>query len=164
MAQITDPVLKQAAAEVGAKVPPNLRQDYDSIISAGMELMFSESTNKYLQEALGDGENLEKTVPDLIAGGMMLLYNESKRTMSLDAAMLAVVPMMAQILEYAEKALDVEMNEEIVAKITLESYRAVAKRFGLDKQGAPDGARQAAPQPVPQQAGGLLGAQMQAGE
>jgi hypothetical protein len=161
MQKITDPILRQAAAQVDAKVPPNLREDYDSVIAAGMDLMFNESTNRYLQEALGDGANLEKTVPDLMAGGMMLLYNESKRTMSIDAAMLALVPLMCQVLEYAEQALDAEITPELVAKITLESYRAAARRFGLDKQGAPTGEPQAAPQAQPQAVGGLLGAQSQ---
>ena len=157
--KITDPILKQAAAQVAAKVPPNLRADYDAVIAAGMEMMFSKSTNRYLQEALGDGANLEKSVPELMAGGMMLLYNESKRTMSIDAAMLAIVPLMCQVLEYAEQALDAEITPEMVAKITLESYRAVAKRFGLDKQGATPGEPQPVPQPAPQAAGGLLSAQ-----
>ena len=156
--KITDPILKQATAQVEAKVPPGLREDYDAVKTAGMELMFSESTNRHLQEALGDGANLEKTVPDLMAGGMMLLYNESNRAMSIDAAMLAIVPLMCRVLEYAEQALDAEITPEIVAKITLESYRAVAKRFGLDKQGE-TGAPQPAPQAPQQAAGGLLGAQ-----
>jgi len=161
MQKITDPILKQAAAQVDAKVQPNLRQSYDSIITAGMDLMFNKSTNRYLHEALGDGANLEKTVPDLMAGGMMLLYNESKREMSIDAAMLAIVPLMCQVLEYAEQALDAEITPEMVAKITLESYRAVAKRFGLDKQPTINGVTQ--PGPQPQMAGGLPGAQSQRG-
>jgi len=108
---------------------------------------------------------------------MMLLYNESLQptgegieredgsiyrtpepAMSIDAAMLAIVPLMCQVLEYAEQALDAEITPEMVAKITLESYRAVAKRFGLDKQGEA-GAPQPAPQAPQQAAGGLLGAQ-----
>ncbi len=98
-----DPILKQIEDGIEAAVPKELKTAYLRVMAAGMKIMFSKETSKFMEERLENVDDVPKAVAEGIADLLLLVYNESKRTMSIPAAMLAAFSLMSQALDYAEK-------------------------------------------------------------
>lgn len=138
--QLDSPILKQIEAGIEAKVPPELRKAYLQAVVAGMELMFNEKTSKFIDERLQESDDIVGNVSKGIADLMILLYNESKQTMEIPAAMLAALTLMCQALDYAEQKFGTKITSEIAAACAKATTLATMQKFGI----TPDKLQQAA--------------------
>lgn len=130
---IDDPILQRIERGIEAKVPPDMKQAYLAVIVAGMRVMYSEETAHMMDDQLQASDDLVTNVSEGIAKLMMMLHSESKGKMSIPAAALASISLMAQALDYAEKKFGIEVTPEIAAAATKATTTAVLKVFGIDQ-------------------------------
>jgi hypothetical protein len=130
---LVDPILQQIEKGIDAAVPPELKKPYMQIVTAGMKVMFDKKTSKYIEQRINEADDIPAGVASGIADLLLLLYNESKRTMSIPAAMLAAFSLMAQALDYAEKTGKLDVTPELVDKCTEATWQAVTTKFGITK-------------------------------
>lgn len=78
--------MQQALAD---KVPPNLKQAYDKIVTAGKKIMYSEKSAQLVKAELDRPAPIDQKLAHAAAGLILMLDKESKGTMPQDAAVLA---------------------------------------------------------------------------
>lgn len=160
-ASLDDPLLKQAETSIEQAVPAEHRTMYESIVVAGMNVMFSPQTTHLMEQQLSMGGDLATNVSDGVAKLIMIVFNESKQDPNAfaPAAVLAAVTLLCQALDYAEQAHDAQVTPEMLAQATKMTQMKVLKSFGVTEdqvnQVAAAGAQQgaapaspAAPQPT----------------
>lgn len=128
-----DPALKQIEQGIEAAVPKELKKAYMQVLVAGMKVMFSQNTSKFMEQRLANAQDPVQAVSTGIADLLMLIYNESKRTMSIPAAMLAAFSLMAQALDYAEKIGAIQVTPELIEQCTEATWQAATAKFGITK-------------------------------
>ena len=154
---LSDPILKQIEAGIEAKVPPQLRSMYKSIVVAGMAVMFSAKTHDLVKKRLASSNDLSSNVSTGIANMIAGLSNEilhklppDQKQAFLPAAILASLTLMCQLLNYAEKTGGPTMTPAIVEGCVQATTRAVLQKFGVGQQQI----QQAVQQGKQRQAGG----------
>ena len=129
--QSSDPILSQIEQGIEAKVPPEMKKAYMAVVVAGMKVMFDAKTSKFMEQRLSASDDIVTNVANGIADLIMLIYNESKRTMSIPAAMLAAITLMCKALDYAEKTMGVKVDQQMAAACTKATTTACMNKFGI---------------------------------
>ena len=118
--KVSDPILAQIKAGVEAEVPKELKRDYAAIIVAGLKLMYSDHTHRFMREYLA-GVKQRGNNPKMVAHGivklMSIIQNESKRTDMMPAIFPAALVLMTYALEDIEKDQGVQFTKDQVAAI-----------------------------------------------
>lgn len=132
-ASLDDPLLKQAEQGIEQAVPPEHRKMYESIVVAGMNVMFSQQTAHLMEQQLQQGGDLAKNVAEGVAKLIMIVFNESKQQADAfaPAAVLAALTLLYQALDYAEQAHGAQVNPEMLAQATKQAQMLVLKSFGI---------------------------------
>lgn len=163
---LDDPLLKQAEQQIDAAVPQEHRAMYDSIVVAGMNVMFSKQTSQLIEQQLAEGGDLANNVSDGVAKLVMIVFNESGQSADqfAPAAALACVPLLCQALDYAEQVHGAQVTPEVIAQCTKQTQIKVLKSFGITEdqlnQVAAAGAQQGGgAAPAGPGGGGLLASQ-----
>lgn len=152
---LDDPILKQIEQGIDEQVPPEHRKMYDSIVVAGMNVMFSKDTSQMLDQQLDQDGELPQLVSDGIAKLIVLVFHESKQDVNAfaPAAALAAISLMCQALDYYEASGRGTLTPEIVAACTKATTEAVLDKFGITpdqlNQVAAAGQQAGAQQPQP---------------
>ena len=133
VSDVQDPILKQIEDGIEAAVPKELKSAYLRVVTAGMKVMFSKETSKFMDQRIQQGGDPVQAVSSGIADLLILIYNESKRTMSIPAGMLAAFTLMAQALDYWEKSGNGEVTPELVEQCTDATWQAVTAKFGISR-------------------------------
>lgn len=128
---LNDPVLKQIEQGIEDSVPPELKEKYQTIVVAGMNVLFSKETSQLMDQQLDASDDVVANVSEGIAKLMVILYNESKQQMDIPAGMLAAITLMCQGLEYWEQAKGGEVTPELAAECTKATTMATLKKFGI---------------------------------
>lgn len=128
---LQDPILQQVEDGIAQALPDNLRQGYNQIVNAGMAVMFSKETSNMMVEQLQSSDDMAANVSDGIAKLMVMLYNESKGQMQVEAAGPASITLMAMALDFAEKTMDFEVTPELVAEATKQTMTKTLEKFGI---------------------------------
>ena len=131
---LTNPILEQIQDGIEAAVPKELKRDYLAIVVSGMTIMFSKETSKFMDERLAQSQDTPTAVASGIADLMLLIYNESKKTMSIPAGMLASFSLMCEALDYGSKIGKIEIDQEIVTACTDATWKAVTEKFGMSQE------------------------------
>jgi hypothetical protein len=171
---VSDPILKQIEDGVEAKVPEPLKQMYQSVVTAGMAVMFSKQTHDLMQKRLTAKPDLVEAVSSAVADLVAGVYNQvapklgtpEKQKFPAAAAMASTV-LMCQMLDYAEKTMGAKVTPEMAGNCAQVTSRAVLAKFGIGQQqivGAVQAGQRAqqggapAPSPAaPPAAGGMMG-------
>lgn len=134
-ATLDDPLLKQAEQALEASVPQEHRNMYESIVVAGMNVMFSKETAKLMDQQLDQGGDLAASVADGVAKLVMIVFNESGQAADAfaPAAVLAAVTLMCQALDYAEQTRGAQVTEDVVAQCTKQTQMKVLRSFGISE-------------------------------
>lgn len=130
---LDDPLLKQAEQGIEQSVPPEHRSMYESIVVAGMNVMFSPDTASLMEQQLALPGDLGANVADGVSKLIMIVFNESKQQADAfaPAAVLAAVTLMCQALDYAEQAHGAQVTPELLAQTTKATQMKVLKSFGV---------------------------------
>lgn len=133
---LDDPLLKQAEQQIDASVPDEHRKMYESIVVAGMNVMFSPQTAQLIEQQLAEGGDLANNVSDGVAKLIMIVFNESGQDINqfAPAAVLAAVVLMTQALDYAQEAHGAQITPEVVGACTKQTQIKVCKTFGITEE------------------------------
>lgn len=132
---LDDPLLKQAEQEIDASVPEEHRAMYESIVVAGMNVMFSPQTSQLIEQQLAEGGDLANNVSDGVAKLIMIVFNEAGQDVNqfAPASVLAAVALLMQALDYAEQAHGAQITPEVIAQATKMTQLKVLKSFGVSE-------------------------------
>lgn len=166
--QLDDPILKQIESNIDQQVPPEYKQMYESIVLAGMHVMFSKDTSDLIEQQLQSSNDPVEAVSDGIAKLIMIVFNNAKQDPNqfIPAAGLASITLMAHALDYTEQTGRVKVTDQLAADATKATTQKVLQGFGItpdkvnqvvaagqQQGGAQPGAEAAPAAPPPQQAG-----------
>lgn len=91
-------------AEMESRVPPDMKEDWDRIMVAGMKFMFDEQGNSMINKALETEGNPAKTVGEGCANLMLLLFKESGSKMKHELIIPGGIALMMLLVKYINKA------------------------------------------------------------
>lgn len=133
--EVNDPILKQIESNIDQQVPPQYKQMYESIVLAGMEVMFSKDTSQLLEQALNQPGNIVDNVSTGIAQLIMVVFNQAKQDPNqfIPAAGLASITLMAHALDYWEGTGGGQVTDQLVADCTKATTAKVLKNFGISQ-------------------------------
>lgn len=130
---LDDPILKQIETGIAQQVPADVKKMYDSIVLAGMKVMFSKETSDLMEQQLSASDDVVTNVSDGVAKLIMIVYNQSGQQVDqfAPAAGLAAITLMCQALDYWEQAMGGEVTEELAAQATQATMQKVLESFGI---------------------------------
>jgi hypothetical protein len=133
--KLKNPLLQQVESGIEAKVSPQTKQMYLSIVVATMKLAFDAKTHPLLIKGLKSSPDMTKNIALICAGMIGMVYKESKQKPEafVPGAVLAAMTLMCQILQFAEQSRMIEITPEVVADCTAATTEAVLAKFGIDK-------------------------------
>lgn len=125
---LNDPVLDRIVEQMEEKLPPEVKVDYEKIVTAGMKILFSDKTHHLLEIAtqkmkLGEEGGVAAGSAKIAGTIISILHRESKGAISMPASPPAAITLCCQILEFCKlSGLTVE-NAEISEAIRLTIQR-----------------------------------------
>lgn len=131
--QIDDPLLQQIEQGIEQQVPPEMKQMYESIVLAGMKVMFSKDTASLMDQQLDASGDMVANIADGISMLIMIVFNEAQQPPEqfIPAAGLASITLMCHALDYAEQTRGLKVDEQFVADCTKATTMKVLERFGI---------------------------------
>lgn len=113
--------LEQIRKQIESKVPKEHKRGYNSIMAAGMKLMFSDQTFPEMQKYVGSIQNPSE-IPEKVAHGvakaMSILMNQSKGKMPMEPSGAAAQGLMTQALDYLQASKGMPIDKETLAATT----------------------------------------------
>lgn len=114
------------------KLPPELQQAYERVVVAGMKMMFSKETNKYMLKQLeGEGTMAEK-LGGGIAELMIALFLESNKTMPPQVIIPAGTELLVQAADFINKSDLAEVTNRDVGDGIQMMMSLIFRQFGID--------------------------------
>src|SRR5574340_720720 len=169
--RVQDPLLRQVIQSVEKTLAPDMQQNYQATVVAGMKLIWSaqfDAERERFLSLIKGPQDVPKIVSKGIVKVISLIQNELKTSEPIPTAVPAAITLMAQVLEYLEKKLRINIQTNIVDitthlikegifalfNITPEVLQSLANRKGgqAPPQGQPPDAAQPAAQPAAQEA------------
>lgn len=150
-----NPILQKVESGIEAKVSPQSKKMYMSIVVASMKLAFDAKTHPLLIKGLQSSPDMVKNVSLICAGMIGTVQSESKQDANafVPAAVLASITLMCQILQFAEQAGMLQVTDDLAARCSAATTSAVLAKFGVDKakvqQAVDSGKAQQAAQQAP---------------
>lgn len=135
---LQDPILQRIENGIEAKVKPELKPLYQSIVTAAMSVMFGKDTHGLMQKRLAADPDLTKSVSSAVADLIAGIYNRigprlppADKQKFLPAAALASVTLMCQMLDYTEKTGGAKITPEVADQCSTATTSAVLAKFGV---------------------------------
>ena len=129
-----DPLLDQMIDQLEAALPKQHKDDYQKIVVAGMRVLFSDQTHKFLNEGIErNKENLPKGAIEGTVKLIGLIYQESQGKMKIELAVPAAITLMCLILDYAEAATGAQTSKDVLAKMIQALTQEVLTYFKIDQ-------------------------------
>jgi len=131
-----DPILEQMIQAIEAKLDPQMKDDYQRIVVAGMHFMFDPRTHKYFTQALEAAKKdsrLSAHVIEGIAKLIGIIANESKGQMNVAASFPAAITLMCKALEYIEAQTGAKISKESLAQLVHALIVRLMKLFKIDQ-------------------------------
>lgn len=116
------------------KMPPELQEAYERVVLAGMKIVFNEKTENILMTQInGPGDTGEKLGKG-IAGLMLLLFQESNKTIPPAVIIPAGVDLLVQTAEFLKKGNLVEVAPDDVGQGIEVMVSVLLEKFGGNVQ------------------------------
>ena len=131
---IKNPLLQKIVDGIEVSVPKNLKEDYLRVVTAGMRVMFDKKTFNLMRQRFSQAQNIPEAVSTGIADLLALLYNESKKQMSIPASIFGAFILMVQALDFMEKAGQMQVTNTIIDQCTDATWKAVTEKFGMSQE------------------------------
>lgn len=136
--QLSDPILQQIEQNLESQVPPQLKKQYLAIVVAGMSILYNEKTAQFIKQRMQASPDMVQNVSKGVADLILMVFqnsgqdkNKAQTQAFFDAAMLACITLMCQVLDMAEKLGALEVTSELVGKCTEATYKATMQNFGV---------------------------------
>lgn len=131
--QTTNPQLEQVEQAVQAKVPPALNDAFTRIVAAGQKIMYSPQTRQLLQKQLQQPGQPTEIVGEGVAKLMAILYQQSKGTMPMKAAIPAAQVLLCEALDFVAKAGILQVSSDTIAEATKAMVTYLLQIFGFSQ-------------------------------
>ena len=113
--------LDQIRQQIESKVPKEHKRGFNSIMAAGMKVMFSDQTFPKMQEYVGTIKSPAE-IPEKVAHGiaktMSILMNTSQGKMPMEPSGAAAQALMTQALDYLQTSKGMPIDKETLAATT----------------------------------------------
>lgn len=128
-----NPILQKIEQGIESKVPQESKQRFNAVVLAGEKIMFDENTHKNMElvknpESRKDPVN---TISKGVAGLMWLMFQQSKQTIPYDVLIMSAVVLMCKAIDFAERGLDIQFDNKMIADTTKEMGELMFKRLGI---------------------------------
>lgn len=115
-------------------IPPELQNAYERVVVAGMKVMFSKETNKYVLKAIeGEGTNGEK-LGNGVAELLIMLFAQSNKTMPPQVIIPAGTELVVQAADFVKKAGLMKVTNQDIGDGIQVMISQVLRAFGADPQ------------------------------
>ncbi len=155
--KLADPLLQKIDAQVEAKVPQQLRQQYNAIIVASESIMYSPKTRQFIQQRMESSPDMGRNVAMGVADLIIMVFQQSgqmkdpvRTQQFFDASMLACVPLMCNCLDLAEQLGRVQLTSKMIGDCTKMTYKETMKRFGVTDKMVQEAVKQGVQKVKPQ--------------
>lgn len=118
------------------KIPPQLQQAYEKVITAGMKLMFEDESmfKTMVQNLEADNEkSIDKKIADGIVGLIIAMFKKSGGKMPGAVIVPAAVYLLMQLIEFIQKS-GHELPNEVLAAATQQTVFGIMQAFGAGDQ------------------------------
>lgn len=144
------------------KLPPELQNAYERVVVAGMKMMFSKETNKYMLKQLEGPGSMAEKLGNGIAELMLALFMQSNKTMPPQVIVPAGTELVVQAADFIKKSgLAKITNRDIGDGIQIMMAK-VFEAFGIDPNKLFQKIGQFDPSQLPQMAQQMQAQQQQA--
>lgn len=117
----------------GIQLPPELQDAYERVVAAGMKVLFSKETHKYMLEQLdAPGSNAEKLGKG-IAKVMVFLYNESNGSMPQEILVPAAMILLLRAAEFVNESGKGQVADEEIGQAMEILIDSLFEGFGADR-------------------------------
>lgn len=126
--------LTKESVEENIKMPPELQEAYERVVIAGMKVMFSKESHKFMLRELQREGPMDQRLGKGIAGLMLLLVKESNNTIPPEVIIPAGMKLMMEAVDFMrETGLGQPTNAEIGGGMQI-MISTILEKFGI----APD--------------------------
>ena len=126
--------LTKESVEDNIKMPPELQEAYERVVIAGMKVMFSKESHKFMLKELQREGPMDQRLGKGIAGLMLLLVKESNNTIPPEVIIPAGMKLMMEAVDFMrETGLGQPTNAEIGGGMQI-MISTILEKFGI----APD--------------------------
>lgn len=112
----TNPLLQKTEEAISAKVPANMKNAFQRIITAGLKVMYDPKTNDMMAKQLKEQGDPAEIAGAGVAKLLGLLMNQSKGTMPMNAAIPAATVLLCEGLDFMEQAKVVKVDNEVLSR------------------------------------------------
>ena len=114
------------------KLPPELQQAYERVVVAGMKMMFSKETNKYMLNQLDAPGSMAEKLGSGVAELMLMLFMQSNKTMPPQVIIPAGTELVVQAADFINQAGLAEVTNRDVGDGIQVMMAIILKQFGID--------------------------------
>lgn len=126
--------LTQENVSKNIKMPPELQEAYDKTVIAGMKVMFSKETHRIMLKELQRQGPLGDRLGKGIAGLMLLLFNESNKTMPPAVIIPAGIELLMQAVDFLRKTGLEKVTNEDIGNGMEQMITIIAQKFGASPE------------------------------
>lgn len=134
LGQTNNPTLQQIEQEVQSKVPQDMQNAFQRIVTGGLKIMYDPKTHEMVSNQLNQEGDPSDVAGEGVAKLIGLLYKESKGTMPIKAAIPAAQILLCEGLDFMEKAGRIELNNDTIAKATQDMIGYLLQLFGFKQE------------------------------
>ena len=128
----TNPLIKQAMDAVVAKaVPPDQKEAYQRIVTAGMKLAFDKTTHDSIIKGLDESKDPIKDVAVGTVGILLIMEKESKGTMPIPPMVPAGMTLVLHGLDYIEQTKGIKIDKAEIDNATQLFIETLSPKIGL---------------------------------
>lgn len=140
--ELEDPILAQVEQNVEKSVPPELKEIYDGIINAGMDIMADPKMLQYFHERMMKDDDIPKNTAEGVGALIGMIFDNTHfktapddvKQQFMDAMQMAGISLMAHALDIAEKSGGIQLNEQIINEATSATTEVLLQMVGWDQE------------------------------
>lgn len=132
---VQDPMLDQLIDGIEEKLPEEVKEGYERIVTAGMNILFDDKTHHLLKIGIqkmkaGEQGGVAQGSAKIGAGLIALIRKETKGAIDIPATFPAAIVLTAHVLEFA-KSNGLEVDQDVIAEAVKLSVGNVMKMFNI---------------------------------
>jgi hypothetical protein len=130
--QDTNPILQKTEQGIQQKVPQNLQDQFQKVITAGQTIMYS-GNGKLIAQQLNKPGDVLQNVGEGAAKLVGKLFQQSGHQLPVSLAAPAAIIFMCEALDYLEQSGKIQVTNDVVAKATQDTSAYVLQLFGVSQ-------------------------------
>ena len=124
-------LLEQVKQGIEATIPPNLQEDTQKMVVAGMKIMFDAQTHQMMMKQIDQPGDMMDNVAKGVGALMSIIFRSSKGAPPIDAAVPASILLMVEALDYLDQTGKLQITPDAVAQCTKALMAYMMQKLGL---------------------------------